>query len=87
MIRAEAEETNGSTSVTKIWCRVCERNKDAILIHPTCKGPAKKAMMTFVNGTINVQGCLSQPSYLQLKICKGERYVLVDFSGSAIMDT
>ena len=54
VIRAEAEETNGSTSVTKIWCRVCERNKDAILIHPTCKGPAKKAMMTFVNGTINV---------------------------------
>ena len=54
VIRYEKEIIDGITFVTKIWCRVCERNKDAILIHPTCKGPAKKAMMTFVSGTNNV---------------------------------
>ena len=34
VIRYEKENIDRNSLVTKIWCHVCERNKDAILIHP-----------------------------------------------------
>ena len=43
--------TDGKTFVNFVHCKVCARNKDAISSHPSCKGEAKKAMLSFVVGT------------------------------------
>lgn len=37
--------------VNFVWCKVCERNKDALLHHPNCKGPVKKSVLAYVDGT------------------------------------
>ena len=37
--------------VNFVWCKVCARNKDALLHHPNCKGPVKKAIQAYVDGT------------------------------------
>ena len=44
-----AEE--GRTYVNFIWCKVCARNKDAILKDPTIKGSIKTSAKEFIDGT------------------------------------
>ena len=43
--------------VTKVWCKLCAKQSKAIQSHPTCKGPARKAMLAYVNGTSYVAKC------------------------------
>ena len=31
------------------WCKVCRRNKDAILLHSNC--PVKKSVLAYIDGT------------------------------------
>lgn len=44
-------EENGRTYVTFAWCKVCSRNKDALFVHPNCKGSVKNALKAYVEGT------------------------------------
>ena len=45
----KTEEKNNKKYV--IRCLVCARNKDIISAHPACHGPAKKAMLSYIQGT------------------------------------
>ena len=44
-------EINHKQVVNFVWCLVCAQNKDAVLVHPSCRGPAKKAMLSYIEGT------------------------------------
>jgi hypothetical protein len=36
------------TYVNFVSCKVCERNRNAVLVHPNCKGPVKKSVLTYI---------------------------------------
>ncbi len=42
---------SGKTLVNFIWCKVCERNKDAILKDPSIKGKVKELARAYIDGT------------------------------------
>ena len=44
-------QDNGKTMVNFIWCKVCERNKDAILRNPSIKGKVKESARAYIDGT------------------------------------
>lgn len=45
VIGYKVEKVNGRELVNFVWCKVCARNKDALLTHPNCKGTVKKSVM------------------------------------------
>ena len=44
----EKEEENDSQYVTQVWCKICRSNANAIQLHPSCRGPARMAMLAYV---------------------------------------
>ena len=57
VIGYEVETINDKHQVTKVWCKLCRRHSKDIQSHPTCKGPARKAMLAYVDGTAYVAKC------------------------------
>jgi hypothetical protein len=51
IIDYKTREINGKVYVVEIHCKVCARNDRAITCHPSCKGKAKEAMLTYIRGT------------------------------------
>ena len=51
IIGYKTENEDGKCFVNFVYCKVCTRNKGAISSHPTCKGEARKAMLSYVEGT------------------------------------
>ena len=51
VIGYKVEKVNGRELVNFVWCKVCARNKDALLTHPNCKGTVKKSVNAYVDGT------------------------------------
>ena len=47
----KTEMRNEREMVTFVWCKICARNKPAVIQHPNCKGPIKISVMAFINGT------------------------------------
>ena len=37
--------------VNFVWCKVCQRNENALFQHPNCKGPVKKSVKSYIEGT------------------------------------
>ena len=50
----KSEKVDGSDRVTFVWCKLCAKHKDAILIRPQCKGSARKALQQYIEGTTYV---------------------------------
>ena len=50
IIGSKTEERNGKTMVVSIWCKLCSKHKNVILSNPLCKGSARKAIESYVNG-------------------------------------
>ena len=51
IIGFKTTQDNGKTMVNFIWCKVCERNKDAILRDPSIKGKVKESARAYIDGT------------------------------------
>ncbi len=51
IIGYKTEDSEGRKYVNFIWCKVCARNKDGILSHPTLRGNTKTSALAFINGT------------------------------------
>ena len=45
------EMRNERQMVISVWCKICAKNKSAVMQHPNCKGPIKTAVMRFIDGT------------------------------------
>ena len=43
-------EEGGSKFLNFVCCKLCAKNKAAILQHPNCKGPVKDSVLAYVNG-------------------------------------
>ena len=57
VIGHEIKIRNDKQLVTKVWRKLCAKQSKAIQSHPSCKGPARKAMLVYVNGTPYVAKC------------------------------
>ena len=51
IIGHKSVEEGGRKYVNFIWCKVCARNKDAILSDPSMKGSIKTAAKALIDGT------------------------------------
>lgn len=54
VIGHKVEEKDGKKFVNMIWCKVCARNKEGIVSHPSLHGDSKVSLLAFINGTIVV---------------------------------
>ena len=54
IIGHKAEEKEGKKFVNMIWFKVCARNKDGILGHPSLRGNTKVSALALINGTNGV---------------------------------
>ena len=44
-------ERNEKTFVNFVWCKLCAKHKNIILSNPCCKGSARTAIESYINGT------------------------------------
>ena len=51
IIGYKTENVDNRVFVNFAWCKICERNKNAIFVHPNCKGPVKKSVLAYIEGT------------------------------------
>ena len=51
VIGSKTEKSNGKTMMVSIWFKLCSKHKSVILSNPLCKGSARKAIESYVNGT------------------------------------
>lgn len=51
IIGYKTENADNRVFVNFAWCKICERNKNAILVHPNCKGPVRKSVLAYIEGT------------------------------------
>ena len=49
IIGHKAKEKEGTKFINMIWCKVCARNKDGILGHPSLRGSMKVSALAFIN--------------------------------------
>ena len=49
--KTENDASTNRVLVNFAWCKICARNKNAILVHPNCKGPVKKSVLAYIEGT------------------------------------
>ena len=50
-MKNKIEPVDEKVFVNFVYCKVCTKNKDAISSDPSWKGEAKKALLSFVDGT------------------------------------
>ena len=50
VIGSKTEKSNGKTMMVSIWFKL-SKHKSVILSNPLCKGSARKAIESYVNGT------------------------------------
>ena len=51
IIGYKTENVDDRVFVNFAWCKICEQNKNAILVHPNCKGPVRKSVLAYIEGT------------------------------------
>ena len=44
-------EKDNKTFVNFVWCKLCTKHKVVILSNPSCKGSARIAVQSYINGT------------------------------------
>ena len=57
VIGYDVKTINDKQHVTRVWCKLCRKHSKDIQSHPTCKGPARRAMLAYVDGTSYVAKC------------------------------
>ena len=51
VLLARRRSTMGNACVHFVWCKVCQCNENALFQHPNCKGPLKKSVKSYIEGT------------------------------------
>ena len=57
IIGYKTAEIKNRLYVVEVWCLLCRKHEQAIKISPACRGPARKAMLSYVHGTSYVSKC------------------------------